>query len=393
VRTVGVVTVARSDYGIYRPILRRIEAEPALSLRLLVSGAHLCPEFGDTVREIEADGFAVAASVHMLLASDRPEAVSKSMGIGIAGFADAYARERPDILLVLGDRFEMHAAALAALPFKIPVAHVHGGELTEGAIDDALRHSMTKLSHLHFVATDDYRRRVLQLGEEPWRVTVSGAPGLDNLREVALLGRAELASELGLPLDVAPLLVTYHPATLEWEQTAWHVTELLEALRAIDRPIVFTAPNADTGSRAVRGLIETFVASRPAARLVANLGMRRYFSLMAQAAAMVGNSSSGLVEAPSFELPVVNVGSRQAGRTRAENVVDVKPDREAIREGIERALSPAFRVGLRHLVNPYGDGRAAEVIVRGLRDVAIDDRLLVKRFVDLAAGVPRTVPA
>jgi UDP-hydrolysing UDP-N-acetyl-D-glucosamine 2-epimerase len=289
----------------------------------------------------------------------------------------------------MGDRFEMHAAALAALPFKIPVAHVHGGELTEGAIDDALRHSITKLSHLHFVSTDVYARRVIQLGEEPWRVVVSGAPSLDHLRSLTLLTRVELEAQVGCSLEPAPLLVTYHPVTLEYEQTEWQVTQLLAALEAARRPLIFTLPSADTYARVIIRLVRAFVARQPQAHLVSNLGTRGYFSMMAYALAMVGNSSSGIIEAPSLGLPVVNIGTRQQGRIRAANVLDVGNSREEILRGIAAATMPAFRERLRGLVNPYGQGRAADIIVARLKETPRDERLLRKRFAD-APAVART---
>ena len=389
-RTIGVVTVGRSDYSLYLPILRRITQDAALSLRLYATGSHLSPEFGLTVQAIEADGFTIHERVEMLLSSDTPEAIAKSSGLGVIGFAQAYARARPDALLVLGDRFEMHAAALAALPFAIPVAHVHGGELTEGAMDDALRHSLTKLSHLHFVATETYAARVRQLGEEPWRVTVSGAPSLDNLRTVSLLSREQLAAQYGVPTDGAVLLATLHPATLEPERIGPQADEWLAALEAWRGPIVFTLPNADTHGRLIASKIRAFTARHPHARLVENFGTQGYFSMMAAAAAMAGNSSSGLVEAPSFALPVVNVGARQQGRLRADNVIDVGATREEIARGLARAADPAFRARLRGLRNPYGDGRAAERIVARLVELPLDARLIRKRFVD---AVPEPVPA
>ncbi|MBI4280136.1 MAG: UDP-N-acetylglucosamine 2-epimerase (hydrolyzing) [Armatimonadetes bacterium] len=381
-RTIGVVTVGRSDYGIYLPILREIQEQPDLRLHLMVSGMHLSPEFGLTVEVIEADGFVIGDRVEMLLSSDTPEAIAKSMGLGTIGFAQAYARCRPDILVVLGDRFEMHAAALAALPFKIPIAHIHGGEITEGAIDDALRHGLTKLAHLHFVATEEYARRVRQMGEEPWRVVVSGAPSLDNLGGITLLEPQDLAARYGLPLDEPPLLVTYHPVTLEYEQIEWQVRELLGALETFDLPVIFTRPNADTGGRIIARLIREYIEARPGARLEDTLGTQAYFSMMAAAAVMVGNSSSGIIEAPSFGTPVVNIGSRQAGRIRAPNVIDVGYERGEIAVAIRRALSPEFRRSLQGMKNPHGDGHAAEVIVRRLREVSLDRRLIVKRFVD-----------
>jgi len=383
VRTIGVATVSRSDYGIYLPILRKIQEDRELRLHLIVAGAHLSPEFGLTVKAIEADGFEIAERVEMLLSSDTPEGIVKSMGLGLIGFAQSYARFRPDILLVLGDRFEMHAAALAALPFKIPVAHIHGGEITQGATDDALRHSITKLSHLHFVATEEYARRVMQMGEDPWRVIVSGAPSLDNLKSVQFLSRQELEALLGLRLDRDPLLVTYHPVTLEYERTEWQTSELLKALEAFDIPMIFTLPNADVSGRVILGMLESFVKKKPTARLVENLGTQGYFSVMALAAVMVGNSSSGIVEAPSFTLPVVNIGTRQQGRVREKNVLDVGYSHAEIRVAIAKALSPDFRAGLKGLINPYGDGHAVERIVRKLKEMKPGDELLVKGFYNM----------
>ena len=382
-RTVGVVTVARSDYGPYRPVLRRIQGDTELELLLIVAGMHLSPQFGMTVNAIEDDGFGVDERVEMLLSSGSPEGAAKSMGLGTVGFAQVYARNRPDILLVLGDRYEMLAAAAAALPFKIPVAHIHGGESTEGAIDESIRHSITKMAHLHFASTEAYAKRIVQMGEEPWRVTVSGAPALDNICQIELMSRADLESEYGLDLAVPPLLVTYHPVTLEHEQTEAQMAELLYALEGWRGSIVFTYPNADTGYHAIVRLVEDFVSRVPDANMIVNMGTTGYFSLLAQVSAMVGNSSSGIVEAASFKLPVVNVGSRQAGRIRPRNVVDVECSRYAIGEGIRQATSPETRDSLVDLVNPYGDGHAAKRIVERLRTVSLDSRLIVKRFHDV----------
>ena len=382
-RTIGVVTVARSDYGIYLPVLHAIQADPALRLHLIAAAMHLSPEFGLTATMIEADGFEIAERIEMLLSSDTPEGIAKSMGLGAIGFAQAYARFRPDILVVLGDRFEMHAAALAALPFKIPVAHIHGGEVTSGAIDDALRHAITKLSHFHFVTTQTYARRVRQLGEDPWRIVVTGAPGLDNLRQIELLNAAELEDHFGLTVKQPPLLVTCHPVTLQYEQTAWQTGELLAALEAAQAPVVFTLPNADTSGRIIIQQIQEYVQRHASAQMVDNLGTRGYFSLMSLASSMVGNSSSGIIEASSFKLPVVNIGARQEGRVRAANVIDVGYERAEILEGIRQATQPAFRDGLQDLTNPYGDGTASEKIVHHLKTVALDDRLVIKRFLDV----------
>ena len=383
-RTIGVVTVGRSDFGIYRPVLEAIRQDPALELYLIVSGMHLSPHYGATVQAIEDEGFVVDERVEMLLSSDSPEGVAKSMGLGTIGFAQAYAHSRPDILLVLGDRFEMHAAALAALPFNIPVAHIHGGEVTEGAMDEALRHAITKLSHLHFTSTERYARRVIQLGEEPWRVIVSGAPGLDNLNTVSLLSVTELEKRFGLRIDEPPLLVTFHPVTLEYTQVENQISELLQALDASGYPVIFTLPNADTGNSVIRQKIAAYVGVHlQTAQAVENLGTQGYFSLMKFAAAMVGNSSSGIIEAASFELPVVNIGTRQGGRVSGINVLDVGYDHSEILDGIQRAVSSALRQSLQGMQNSYGDGQAAQRIVSRLREVPLDEKLIIKRFYDL----------
>lgn len=383
-RTIGVVTVARSDYYILLPVLRAIEGDPGLRLRLIVGGMHLSPEFGLTVGAIERDGFEIAERVEMLLSSDTALGTAKSIGLGVIGFAEAYARTAPDLLVVLGDRFEMHAAALAALPFGIPIAHIHGGERTEGAIDDALRHGITKMAHLHFTATEEYAARVCRMGEEPWRVTVSGAPSLDNVSTVGRLDDRALQRRFGFPVSPETLLVTFHPVTLALERTKAKVDALLAALDRAHRPIIFTLPNADPGGRLVASAIHAFVETHPDARVLDNLGTQAYFSLMDVVAAMVGNSSSGIIEAASFALPVVNVGARQAGRTRAGNVVDVDADEDAaaISAAIDRATAPAFRASLEGMSNPYGSGDAASTIATVIRDVTIDGRLIMKKFND-----------
>ncbi len=381
-RTIGVVTVARSDYGIYLPLLSRIQAEPDLRLMLFVSGTHLAAGFGMTVRAIEQDGWPIAERVPIPLASDTPDEIARAIGAGVTGFADAFTRSRPDLLVVLGDRFDMYAAALASVPFNLPLAHIHGGELTQGAMDDALRHSLTKLSHLHCVATEEYARRVAQLGEEPWRITISGAPALDNLNAMSLWSRPVLETQLGIHLPSRFLLCTFHPVTREFQETERYIDELLAALQAAGIPVVFSMPNADTANGIIRKSIGEYVRSH-AAVAIENAGTRGYFSLMRLTAAMVGNSSSGLIEAPSFELPVVNIGTRQTGRVRAANVIDVDCERGEILAGLQRALLPGFRQGLSGLKNPYGDGHAAERIVKRLKTVELNDHLIRKAFCDV----------
>ncbi len=382
-RRVGLVTAARSDYGIYRPVIHRIKADPGLDLQLFVTGMHLSEEFGMTVDEIERDGHVIADRVPMLLSSDSPEGIAESMGLGTIGFARSFGRSRPDILVVLGDRFEMMSAVTAAMPFAMPVAHIHGGESTEGLIDEAIRHSITKMSHLHFTSTEAYRDRVVQMGEEPWRVTVSGAPGLDNLNEFSPLDKKKLEDLLGLTLDKAPLLVTFHPVTLEYEDTEYHITQLLEALDQLKMPVVFTFPNADTSGRVIIRAVEQYTIRRDDAVVLPSLGTRVYFSLMGHAFAMVGNSSSGIIEAASFGLPVVNIGSRQAGRHRGANVMDSGYETGSILKAVARATDETFRKNIAGMVNPYGDGRASERIVKVLKSVDLGRELVMKKFHDI----------
>ncbi len=386
-RRIGVVTVARSDYGILRPLLRRIAESPDLELLLIAAGMHLEPAFGNTLEEILADGFAPAARVDLALTSDTPGGIAHSMGLGVSRFAKAYEALRPDLLVVLGDRFEMHAAASAAQPFLIPVAHIGGGALSLGAIDDAFRHSITKLSHLHFVETEAYGARMRQMGEAPSQVQMTGALGLDNINDIKILSLDDLNRRFALALaeDAPPLLVTFHPVTREFRDTGAHMAALLAALAAAQQPVVFTYPNADTGGRLIIERIEAFAAGQPRAACVAHLGTKGYFSLMDKAAAMVGNSSSGIIEAASFALPVVNIGNRQKGRFAPANVITCGNGRDEILAAIHRATSPEFRAGLDGLANPYGDGQAAERMVETLRHVDLSDPALIqKAFHDMA---------
>ncbi len=321
-RTIGVVSTSRADYSHYRPLLRAILEDPELRLHLLVSGMHLVPEFGLTVKEIESDGFPVAARIETLLGSDTPDAIGKSMGLAVIGFAQAFAAFLPDILVLLGDRFEMHAAGLAALPFKLPVAHIGGGDVTEGAIDESLRHSLTKLSHLHFVSGGEQQARILQMGEEPWRVLVTGELSLDVIHSTPRLSAQEMKTRFGIRIDRPFLIATYHPVTLEYEKTGEQIAQFLAALDEIGMPVLFTVPNADTAHRVIATAIQDYIASHPESRLVESLGPAGFFTSMSLAAAMAGNSSSGIIEAASFALPVINIGSRQRGRLRARNVID-----------------------------------------------------------------------
>lgn len=379
-----VATTGRADYGLLKPVVRALQRARGVTVRWLVTGAHLQRRLGLTIREIERDGFRpIVDTVTLGAGSDSPEGIATSIGRGVVGAARLFDRKRPDILLVLGDRFETLAMVAAALPFNIVVAHVHGGERTEGVIDEAIRHAITKMSHLHFVSNRDHARRVRQMGEEGWRITVSGAPGLDAIRGVRPTSAAALTRRLGVEVGRRTLLVTYHPETLRLERALPNFQAVLDALDRIDASVVFTIPNADTGRSRLHAALAAAVAGHPDRIVVNSLGRQDYFSLLTHVGAMVGNSSSGLIEAPSFGLPVVNIGDRQRGRTRARNVIDVEPTARAVEAAIRRALRPAFRRSLRRLRNPYGNGGAGARIARRLAAVPIDDRLIVKTFVDL----------
>lgn len=372
-RKVCVFTGTRAEYGLLRWVIQGVQDAPDLKLQLLVTGMHLSPEFGLTYREIEADGLHIDERVEMLVSADTASSTAKSMGLGLIGFGDAFARLRPDIIVLLGDRFEVLAAASAALVAGIPVAHLHGGETTEGAFDESIRHAVTKMSHLHFVAAEAYRRRVIQLGEQPERVHLVGGLGIDAIVQAPLMDRATLENSLGVGLGKRHLLITFHPVTLEVQSSAAQMAELLAALEALtDTRLVFTLPNADTGGRELRQMVDAFVASHSQAVAFASLGHLRYLSCLKLSAGVVGNSSSGLIEAPSLGVGTVNIGNRQRGRLKADSVIDCPPEREAILHAIRQFEEPGFQQRLRHTVNPYGQGGASKKIVQTLRDVALD---------------------
>ena len=377
---VGVITAGRNDFGIYLPVLRALREAEEFDPVVMATGTHMDPRFGETVKEMASAGFAPDFQVPMVPASDGALGVASIMGEGIVALARVYETAQLDLLMLLGDRFEMFAAATAAVPFRMPLVHLHGGEVTEGAIDEQFRHAISKMAHFHFVSTERYRDRLLQMGEEPWRVVVSGAPALDHLNNFTPWPRERLEVSLQLSLERPPLLVTFHPVTLrDGEQ----VGELLSALESInDRPIIITGTNSDPGYSHIMARFEAFVAVHPNAMLVSSLGVERYFSLMSYASAMVGNSSSGIIEAASFGLPVVNIGDRQKGRVRGRNVIDVPCERSAIGEAIRSSLSASFRDGLHSLRNPYYAGGAADRIVESLKFAADEPLLLNKRFKD-----------
>jgi len=376
---ISVFTATRAEYGLLSGLLSELAGRAELDVQLVVSGAHLAPEFGRTAALIEADGFVPAATVEMLLSSDTGVGAAKSLGLAVMGVAEALDRLSPDVLVLLGDRYETLAAASAAALLAVPVAHIGGGESSEGAIDESIRHAVTKLSHLHFVAAEPFARRVLQLGEEPWRVHVVGALGVDNIVRMHLLDREELQSDLGLTLTPQTILVTYHPVTLSADANASALDALLAALDPFPAAtVVFTAPNADPGGREVRRRVEEYAVGRPGPTAVfGTLGQQRYLSLLKQADVVVGNSSSGIIEAPALGTPTVNVGDRQRGRLRAPSIIDVSDAPGAVAAALRRALAPSFRPC--GTTSPYGEGGAATRIADLLWRTPAHG-LLVKHF-------------
>jgi UDP-hydrolysing UDP-N-acetyl-D-glucosamine 2-epimerase len=382
-RKVCVVTGSRAEYGLLVPVMEELRTDPSFSLQVVATGMHLEPLFGMTVREIEKDGYDLAARVEMQLDNDTPAGVTRSLGRGVMGFAGTLEQLKPDLLLVLGDRYEILAAVQAALIARIPVAHIAGGDTTEGAFDEAIRHSITKMAHLHFVTNAAAAKRVRQLGEDPRHIFTVGSPGIDVIKKIKLQGRDELARALGFTFRDRNLLVTFHPATLDEQPAGAQFQELLSALDRLDEHtgIVFTLPNADTEGSAIMQMIEQYTADHRQARAFASLGQRRYLSMIAQVDAVVGNSSSGLYEVPSFHKPTVNIGDRQQGRLMASSVINCRAEAD----DILRAVKEAYAKDCSQAVNPYGDGNSAPRIAAALRAMPDFRRLLKKRFFDLDA--------
>jgi UDP-hydrolysing UDP-N-acetyl-D-glucosamine 2-epimerase len=381
-RRILVVTGSRAEYGLLRWLMREIAADPALRLQVLVTGAHLAPEYGATVAEIESDGFTIDARVPIRLDSDRPAALARSMGLGASGVGEAIAALEPDLMVVLGDRYEVLAAAAAALLARVPLAHIHGGELTQGALDDAIRHALTKLSHWHFVAAEPYRKRVIQMGEEPRRVYNCGAPGLDGIARLERLTRSRLEAALGMRLGSPLILATCHPETLALGDPLAAGMALIAALERLpEATVVFTYPNADTGGRDLIAAIERFVtANSGRARAFASLGQTRYLNLMREADLVAGNSSSAIIEAPALRRASVNIGERQRGRLRAASVIDAPAQSDAVERALRLALSPGFRERLADTVSPYGEPGASVRIKEILKAVDTGER---KAFFDI----------
>jgi UDP-hydrolysing UDP-N-acetyl-D-glucosamine 2-epimerase len=386
-RKICVVTTNRADFGLVKGLVAAIRSDSALRLQLVVSGAHLDPQYGNTWKEVAREGGPISRKVALGPSGQSAADNLRSIGRGVSGFTEAYAALRPAIVVLVGDRFELLAAAIPALLLRIPIAHIHGGERSEGAIDEAVRHAITKMASIHFAAAEEYRRRIIQMGEEPERVFTFGAPGLDELHRSPLLSRAELERQIGFSLKEPTALVTYHPATLDPDGVERSVRRLAAALQRSRLQAIVTMANADEGGNRINAVLRKLCSRHPERfKWIPHLGHLRYLSCLRFCAVMIGNSSSGLTEAPSFKLPVVNLGERQRGRLRAANVIDTPESPAAIDRAIDRALSPRFRASLRRMHSPYDsfrDGRASERIKNVLKNVTLSPEWLKKSFYDL----------
>lgn len=381
-RKICIVTGTRAEYGLLYWLMKEIQADDELQLQIIATGMHLSPEFGLTYKVIEDDGFVIDAKVEMLLSSDTPVGIAKSIGLGVIGFADALDRLKPDIMVLLGDRYEILAAVQAALVARIPVAHIHGGETTEGAIDESIRHAISKMSNLHFVAAETYRARVIQMGEQPKAVLNVGAPGLDNIKRLSLLNRQQFEESIDSTLGQLNFLVTYHPATLGSISSQEAMQELLSALDHFPHAqIIFTKPNSDTDGRVIGQMIDDYAQKNSGrVKVFISLGQVRYLSALQFVDAVIGNSSSGIIEAPAFKVPTVNIGERQAGRLKACSVIDCQETAGSIVAAIQHALSPSFRAEIENMVSLYGDGNASVEIKKYLKYATL---YTSKHFYDL----------
>ncbi|GAB6076186.1 UDP-N-acetylglucosamine 2-epimerase [Desulfurobacterium crinifex] len=385
-RKVCIFTGTRAEYGLLKPLMEEIKGEPSLELQIVASGMHLSPEFGLTYKEIEYDGFTIDEKVEMLLSSDTPSGICKSIGLGIIGYADALERLKPDVTVVLGDRFEALAFAIASYINRIPIAHLYGGEATFGLIDEGIRHSITKFAYLHFTSTEKYRQRVIQLGEDPLRVFNVGAIGLDNIKRMKLLDKKEVENKIGKKFRKRNLLITFHPVTLEKGASEKQFRELLKVLDELNETLlIFTKANADTEGRKINYLIDEYVASHPEKAIAfTSMGQLLYLSTMQYVDAVVGNSSSGIIEAPSFKIGTINIGDRQKGRVKAESVIDCKPQYEDIKRAFKKLYSREFQQMLKRVANPYGDGNTAPRIKNILKSAKLTN--IKKEFYDLPIG-------
>lgn len=384
-KKVCVVTGTRAEYGLLKPVIDRISKDDELELCLVVTGMHLSPEFGLTYREIEEDGYGINRKIEMLLSADTPSSIVKSMGIEMIGFADTYAEEQPDMVVVLGDRYEILVAATAAMVHRIPIAHIHGGESTEGAMDEAIRHSITKMSMLHFASTEAYKKRIIQLGEQPERVFSVGALGVENIKSLYLLSKKELEEAIQFSFDEMTVMVTYHPVTLENATVETQFANLLEVLKEHkELKIIFTKANADTDGRIINQMIDKFVLENSSRSIAfTSMGQLRYLSSLQYCVAAIGNSSSGIIEVPSFGIPTVDIGERQKGRVCAESVIHCGTEKSEIESAVEEALSNEFGKRARQVTNPYEGVETSKKIIDAIKQYLSQETILKKHFYDI----------
>lgn len=384
-KKVCVVTGTRAEYGILKPLLKKLKSDEKIQLQLVATGMHLSPEFGFTYKLIEEDEYKIDEKVEILLSSDTNVGIAKSMGLALINFSEVFNRLKPDLVVILGDRYEMFAIASTALIENIPIAHIHGGELTEGAIDDAMRHSITKMSYLHFTSTEEYRKRVIQLGEDPSRVFNVGAMGIEGINNTMIMDEREVKKELNIDLEKKYVLVTYHPETLSENNIKKEVNNLFEALSNFDElSVVLTKANSDAGGRIINKMIDEY-SEKNKNRVVAytSLGQFRYYNAMKYCAMVIGNSSSGIIEAPTFKIPTINIGDRQKGRIQAESVINCLADKESIIKSINKGLSEEFNNKIRDIENPYGEGDSSQKIMDVIKKYLFSDKKENKKFYDI----------
>ncbi|GEN57111.1 UDP-N-acetyl glucosamine 2-epimerase [Halolactibacillus alkaliphilus] len=383
-KLISILTATRAEYGLLKPIILKLNKVKEFDVRVVATGAHLSPEFGLTYQEIERDGFAIDKKIDILLSSDTPSSISKSMGLAMISFADYFEKLNPDLLIVLGDRYETLAVATTAMNQRIPIAHLYGGETTEGAIDESIRHAITKLSYLHFTSTNEYRNRVIQLGENPERVYNVGAIGIENILNEKLLQKEELENELNISLSKPYAVVTFHPVTLEENSSEKQIESLLEVCKKYNNlDFIFTKANADAEGRIINQFIDRYAKDNDNIFAYASLGMKRYLSALKYCRMVIGNSSSGLVEAPSFSIPTVNIGDRQKGRMQASSVINCEPTQLSIHQALGLALSDKFAHETKKTVNPYGNGDTSNKVVEVIKDCVINNKIdLKKKFYD-----------
>ncbi|WP_129597531.1 UDP-N-acetylglucosamine 2-epimerase [Anaerophilus nitritogenes] len=383
-KKISILTATRAEYGLLKPIIKKLNLVEDFDVRVVVTGAHLSPEFGLTYKEIEEDGINIDEKIEILLSADTPSSISKSMGLAMISFADYFERLKPDLLIVLGDRYETLAVAVAAMNQRIPIAHLYGGEKTEGAVDESIRHAITKLSYLHFTSTEEYRKRVIQLGENPERVFFVGAIGIENILNEKLLSKLELEESINDKLDKPYVMVTFHPVTLEDHKSEEQIKELLDACQMYkDIKFIFTKANADANGRIINQMIDEYSKENDHITAFTSLGMTRYLSALKHCIFVIGNSSSGLIEAPSFQIPTINIGDRQKGRIQGESIINCEPKKDDIQKAIEMALTNTFREKAKNAANPYGDGNTSANIVEVIMDYLLNNKVnLKKNFYD-----------